>query len=95
MDVLILWFMLRHWKISLAKIHIMEPSEMSKGKILKTIKTPTITGCWEYAKKTCGCETIGTIVEENSEKDGFLNCYLLGIIEGKVMMNEEKETLKK
>lgn len=44
--------------------------------------------------KTSDCETIGTTAEENSEKVGFLNCYLLGIIEDKVMMNEEKETLK-
>ena len=86
--------MLWHWKISLAKIHIMEPLEISKGKILKTIKTPTITGCWIICQKTTGCETIGTIAEENSEKVGFFTCYLLGIMEDKPMINEDKEILK-
>ena len=94
MDVLILWFMLWHWEISLAKIHIMEPSEISKGKILKTIKIPTITECWAVCQKTNTCKTIGTIAEEHREKVGFFNCYLLGINEDKPIIDEEKEILK-
>ena len=94
MDVLILWFMLWHWKISLTKIHIMEPSEISKGKILKTIQTPTITECWVICQKTNGCETVGTIAEEHSKQVGFFTCYLLGIIKNNPVMNEDKEILK-
>ena len=94
MDVLILWFMLWHWKICFAKFHIMEPSEISKGKIMKAIKTPTITGCWVICQKTTECGTVGIIAEENGEQVGFFTCCLLGIIEDKPMINEDKEILK-
>ena len=72
----------------------MEPSQISKGKIMKAIKTPTITGCWVICQKTTECGTVGIIAEENGEQAGFFTCCLLGIIEDKPMINEDKEILK-
>ena len=94
MKVLVLFSMMWHWKISLTKILVIEPSEISKEKILMTIATPTITGCWVECQQITGCETIGSLTEDNSEKVGFFTCYLLGIITKESKKNQVKDFIK-
>ena len=94
MNVLVLFSMMWHWKISLTKILVIEPSEISKEKILMTIATPTITGCWVECQHITGCETIGSLTEDNSEEVGFFTCYLLGIITKESKKNQVKDFIK-
>ena len=94
MNVLIAWFMMSHWKITSTKIFIMEPSEISKENILRTIETPTITGCWVECQQTTGCETVGSIEESKSEKVGFFFCNLFGIITNGSKRNEDNDFIK-
>lgn len=94
MNVLIVWFMMWHWKMTSTNIFIMEPSEISKEKILRTIKTPTITGCWEECQQVTACKTIGSMEESKSEKVGFSFCHLLGIVTNYSKANEDKDFIK-
>lgn len=94
MNALIVLFMMSHWKITFTKVFIMEPSEISKENILRTIKIPTITGCWVECQQITGCATIGSIEETKSEKFGFFFCHLLGIVTNDSKMNEDKDFIK-
>ena len=76
MHILMMYFIASHWKISLNEILIMEPSEISKEKIVMSIKTPTRTGCWIKCRVTKDCETIGINTEEEHENSFFI-CHLL------------------
>lgn len=93
MKVLMMCFIALQWEISLNEILIMEPSEISKEKILMKIKTPTRTGCWIKCRVTKDCETIGISTEEEHEK-GFFICYLLRLSGSKPEMNMNGTVLK-
>ena len=75
MNVLMMHFIALHWEISLNKILITEPSEITKEKIVMTIKTLTRTGCRIKCRVTKDCETIGINTEEH--ENGFFICHLL------------------
>ena len=60
MNLLMIWLALWRWGTCLTQMMIMKPKEISKSKILRTIKTHTITACWLECQPTTGCKSIGT-----------------------------------
>ena len=68
MNLLVLLLTIWRWRTSLSQMMIMKPVEISKSKILRTIKAQTITAC----------ETIGTDPEDKKTNGFVSDCYLFG-----------------
>ena len=78
MNLLMIWITIWHWGTSLTQMMIMEPTEILKSKIIRTIKTHTITACWLECRKTTGCESIVTD-SDNEKMNGLaVVCHLFG-----------------
>ena len=77
------------WGTSLTQLMIMEPKEISKSNILRTIKIHTITACWLECRQTTGCESIGTD-SDNEKMNGLVSdCYLFRSRESKYASSKE------
>ena len=59
MNLLMIWFMIWRCGTSLTQMMIMNPTEIFKSNIIKTIKTHAITACWLECQQTSGCESFG------------------------------------
>ena len=78
MNLLALLLTIWRWRTSLSQMMIMKPVEISKSKILRTIKAQAITACWVECQQTTECGTIGTD-PEGKKTNGFVSdCYLFG-----------------
>ena len=72
------------------QILITESSKISTREILIKFKTHTITECWIKCCQKAGCETIGTNRDNNTDKENFYYCYLLG---GKVIKQDDGQEI--
>ena len=72
---------------------IMEPTEILKSKIIRTIKTHTITACWLECRKTTGCESIGTDSDNEKMNGLVVVCHLFGSRE-KIPASSKETSLK-
>ena len=88
MNLLMVWATIWCWGTSLTQMMIMKPTEISSRKVLRTIKTHTITACWSVCQQTIGCETIGTDSDNEKMNDFTLDCYIFGSGENKSESNE-------
>ena len=68
---------------------VMKPIEISNSKVLRILKTHTITECWLECQKTVGCETIGTGSGNEKINGCGYDCYILGVGENKVESSSE------
>ena len=59
MNLLMIWFTIWPCGTSLTQMMIMNPTEIFKSNIIKTIKTHAITACWLECQQTSGCESFG------------------------------------
>ena len=83
MNLLMIWFTIWRWGTSLTQMMIMNPTEISKSTIIRTIKTHTITACWIECQQTSDCESIGTDSDNKKINDPVFDCYILGSRESK------------
>ena len=89
MNLLMIWLIIWRWETYLTQMMIMKPTEISKSKILRTIKTHTITACWLECKQTTGCESVGTDSDNEKKNDLVFDCYLFGSRESKRATSKE------
>ena len=89
MNLLVMCLTIWYWGTSLSQTMIMKPTEISEKKVLQTIKTHTITGCWIECQQTTGCETIGTDPDDKRTSGFVFDCYLFASREKKIDDNEE------
>ena len=92
MNTLMIGFIFWCWEIrtSYMQILITESSKISTREILIKFKTHTITECWIKCRQKAGCETIGTNRDNNTDKENFYYCYLLG---GKVTKPDDGQEI--
>ena len=89
MNFLMIWVTIWHWGTSLMQMMIMKPTETSNSKVLRTIKTHTITSCWLACQQTTGCGTIATDSDSEKMNDLTFDCYILGSGENKPKNSKE------
>ena len=89
MNLLMIWFMIWRCGTSLTQMMIMNPTEIFKSKIIRTIKTHTITACWLQCQQTPDCESFGTDPDNEKTSDLVLDCYILGSRENKLESSNE------
>ena len=89
MNLLMIWFMIWPCGTSLTQMMIMNPTEIFKSKIIRTIKTHTITACWLQCQQTPDCESFGTDPDNEKTSDLVLDCYILGSRENKLESSNE------
>ena len=78
MNLLMIWFTIWRCGTSLTQMMIMNPTEIFKSKIIRTIKTHIITACSLECQQTSGCESFGTDSDNEKINDLVLDCYILG-----------------
>ena len=89
MNLLVIYVMIWRWETSLTQMMIVKPTKISNSKVLRTIKTHTITACWLECQQTTGCETIATDPDNEKMNDLVFECYILGSDENKPESSNE------
>ena len=78
MNLLMIWFTIWSCGTSLTQMMIMNPTEIFKSNIIKTIKTHAITACWLECQQTSGCESFGPDSDNEKINDLAFDCCILG-----------------
>ena len=78
MNLLMILFTIWRWGTSFTQLLIMTPTQTSRSKILRTIKSRTITACWLECQQTSYCVAIGTGSDKKKVNDLVFDCYILG-----------------
>ena len=89
MNLLMILFTIWRWGTSFTQLLIMTPTETSRSKILRTIKTRTITACWLECQQTSYCVAIGTGSDKKKVNDLVFDCYILGSHKNKPWSSNE------
>ena len=75
--------------MSLTQMMIMKPTGISNKKVLRTIKTHTITACWLECQQTTDCKTTGTDSDNEKINEHAYDCYIFGSGENKLESSNE------
>ena len=78
MNLLMILFTIWRWGTSFTQLLIMTPTETSRSKVLRTIKTRTMTACWLECQQTSYCVAIGTGPDKKKVNDLVFDSYILG-----------------
>ena len=89
MNLLMILFTIWRWGTSLSQVMIMKPTKTSKSKILRNIKTHTITACWLECQQTSNCVAIGADSDKEKINDLVFDCYILNSLENKPQSSNE------
>ena len=88
MNMLMILFTIWRWRTSLSQVMIMKPTKTSKSKILRNIRTHTITACWLECQLTSGCVAIGTDSDNEKINNLVFDCYIFNSLENKQISNQ-------